>query len=132
MVRYLARLSFILPLRIALVLVLSFSLSTVWSGGLSAEQERETYGLERYELKFIAPVRANTQHSVPASVVRLSHHGNALTVTAEPPLPVLCVSFFPIIYIILKRLLLYPLKYTSHFVAAQRLCGARLSGSMIT
>lgn len=114
---YLARLSIRRLLLTALVPVLLLTFLTA-SPLLFHEQdsaEKHT-NLERIEHKITQPVRIHKPQLPFASPLRLDHPENLLAFQPEASVPLLCVSLYPIIYILLKRLLLYPLKYTSHFV----------------
>lgn len=120
MMIYLGRLSIPRLLKAAFIPVLLLTFLAV-SSQLLHEQEPEAQraSLERYEHKMAQPVRAhsNQPHYIPP--LRQAHPENILAPWPEAFVPLLCVSFFPVIYIILKRLLLYPLKYNSHFIRTQ-------------
>ncbi|WP_342423014.1 hypothetical protein [Paenibacillus sp. FSL E2-0178] len=118
MMTYLARLSISKLLKAAFIPVLLLTFLAASSQLLNEQEASEVQHarLERYEHKMAQPVRAHstTFHYIPSA--RLAHPENLLALHPEASPPLLCVSFFPIIYIILKRLLLYPLKCTSHFI----------------
>lgn len=117
MMAYVARTPFARLLLILFIPVLLLSLLTVSPGVFhSHAPEGEPDNIKRYEHVLAHPVRAHSAiyKSVPSD--RSVHHGITSTALPEPTVPVLCVSLFPIIYIILKRLLLHPLKYTSTFI----------------
>lgn len=129
---YLARLSIPKLLKAAFIPVLLLTFLAASSQLLNEQEASEVQHarLERYEHKMAQPVRALSTpfHYIPSA--RLAHPENLLALHTEAALPLLCVSFFPIIYIILKRLLLYPLKCTSHFIR-YRLPNNPLSAQLI-
>lgn len=106
--------------RILLCLFLPALLLTLMtaSSGVFHDQapEGEPLNIKRYEHKLTHPVRAHSSiyKSVPTD--RLTYHGVTPGRLPNPQALALCVSLLPVIYIILKRLLLHPLKYTSTFV----------------
>lgn len=123
MMTYLARLSLPRLLKAALIPVLLFTFLAV-SSQIPQDQEPDNLSTksERYEHKMIHPARAHSPLVQYITSMRLVHPENILALQPEPSVPLLCVSFFPVIYIILKRLLLYPLKYTSHFISVRTFC----------
>lgn len=115
--QYIARLSLIWMLRVALVLVLMFSLPTVGIGELNnIEQEQNTSEVEHFERKFLNPARVKSQITAYVGVVQITEQWKTSPPVA-PILPALCLYFFPIIYKFLLRQRLNPLKFTTHFVA---------------
>ncbi|WNS45739.1 hypothetical protein [Paenibacillus sp. MMS20-IR301] len=117
MMSYLERLSLPRLLKAAFIPVLLLTFLAV-SSQLLHEQEPEAQqaSLERYEHKMAQPARTHSSqiHYIPS--VRQAHPENILALWPEASAPLLCISVFSVIYIILKRLLLYPLKYNSHFI----------------
>ncbi|MEK4007388.1 hypothetical protein [Paenibacillus sp. FSL H3-0333] len=85
------------------------------------EQEPEMHSVrpDRYEHKLAQPVRVHHTQIYDTQAVRLAPRENPLTLESGPPGLLLCVSLLPFIYILLKRLLLIPLKYNSHFVGVR-------------
>jgi hypothetical protein len=120
MMTYLARLSFARLLKAAFIPVLLLTFLAT-SSQLLHEQEPEMQhaSLDRYEHKMAQPVRAHSTKIQYIPSVWLAHPENIMALHPEASVPLLCVSFSPIIYIILKRLLLYPLKYTSYFISVK-------------
>lgn len=82
------------------------------------EPDQQQASLDRYEHKMAKPARAYSTLFHYIKNMRPVHHENTPAHQAEASVPLLCVSFFPVIYIILKRLLLHPLKFTSNFIGA--------------
>lgn len=88
------------------------------------EQEPEMHHsvrTDRYEHKLAQPARMHHTQIYDAQAVRLAPGENPLTLESGPPGLLPNVSLFPFIYILLKRRLLLPLKYNSHFVGVQQL-----------
>ncbi|QWU13506.1 hypothetical protein SAMN04487895_103175 [Paenibacillus sophorae] len=106
-------------IRLALAIILAFALPTSafvdWSS--QAAQENGTKGIEQQERHFaVTSARLHPQQHFPAALSRLPYEQTAL-VSLEPYLlPLLFALFYPLIYNLLKRLLLYPLKFTSNYV----------------
>ncbi|WP_341347471.1 hypothetical protein [Paenibacillus sp. FSL H3-0469] len=85
------------------------------------EQESEMHSVrpDRYEHKLAQPARVHHTQIYDAQAVRLAPRENPLTLESGPFGLLLCVSLLPFIYILLKRRLLIPLKYNSHFVGVR-------------
>jgi hypothetical protein len=123
MVRYVGRNALVWLLNMMLVIVLSLSLPPVWSSQSfhGNGQETESYESERYERKSMPPARLKHYNGVIIPAFKPSLLGNTLPAPEDVILPVLCILFCPLIYKLLLRLWLEPLKFTSNFVAVQHL-----------
>ncbi|KWX73975.1 hypothetical protein [Paenibacillus jilunlii] len=114
---YIARSPLFRVLRIALFPLMLLSLLAVNLSLIdNSEQEHSQYEIEHYEHKIIQPIRTHTAHSKVLPPQRLNYSGITPPHAPVTSATVLAVSLYPIIYLIKKRLLLYPLKYTSHYV----------------
>ncbi|MDH6368252.1 hypothetical protein M2444_000030 [Paenibacillus sp. PastF-3] len=119
--QYIARLSLHWFLRIVLILGMMFSFPPVWSGGLlTTEQESTTTEIERYERKFIPPVRTAPQITPQIGAIKITEQWGTKSITVAAILPALSLVFRPVIYKFLLRLRLYLLKFTSHFLISIR------------
>lgn len=118
-VQYIARMSLIWLLRILLVLGMIFSISPPLSG-VPAEQESTTSDNERYERKFIPPVRTASQMTPQLGAVKITEQWEPKSIALAAIIPVPALLFRPVIYKFLLRLRLYLLKFTSHFLIALR------------
>jgi len=119
-VQYIARLSLLWFLRIVLILGMMFSFPPVWSGGLfTTEQESTTTEIERFERKFIAPVRTVPQITPQIGAIKITEQWGTKSIAVAAILPVLSFVFRPVIYKFLLRLRLYLLKFTSHFLISR-------------
>lgn len=116
--QYIARMSLLWLLRILIVLGLIFSFPNTWSGSLyTAELEQMTPEIERYESKFIPPVRTASKITSQIGAIRIPEHWGPKSIAIAAILPLLSIIFRPVIYKFMLRLRLYLLKFTSHFVA---------------
>jgi hypothetical protein len=98
-----------------------FSFPAVWSGGLfTTEQESTTTEIERYERKFIPPVRTAPQITPQIGAIKITEQWGIKSIAVAAILPVLSLVFRPVIYKFLLRLRLYLLKFTSHFLNSTR------------
>ncbi|UQZ36352.1 hypothetical protein C2I18_24170 [Paenibacillus sp. PK3_47] len=117
MIAYLGRKPFQQLLRISLIPMVLFTLLAA-SFGVHHQEEYEgrTPQIQQYEHKLTQPVRLHPPKPSYTPGVRISHHGSTPLLTPESAACLLSVSFYPFIYIILKRLRLHPLKFTSNYV----------------
>ncbi|WP_019911432.1 hypothetical protein [Paenibacillus sp. HW567] len=114
---YLARTALLRLLRIILIPLLLLSFTGVHAQHFQSSSEEHTrYEIVRLEHKMMHPART---HSLPQKILtlsRLSPPGIIPVPPAKAFAVVLSVSLYPIIYLILKRRRLSPLKYTSQYV----------------
>lgn len=116
--QYIARMSLLWLLRILIILGLIFSFSNTWSGSLyTTELDQMTTEIERYESKFIPPVRKTSKITSQIGAIRIPEHWGPKSIALAAILPLLSIIFRPVIYKFMLRLRLYLLKFTSHFVA---------------
>lgn len=73
--------------------------------------------IERYESKFIPPVRTASKITSQIGAIRIPEHWGPKSIALAAILPLLSILFRPVIYKFMLRLRLYLLKFTSHFVA---------------
>lgn len=118
--QHIVRFSMLWLLRAALILTLSISLSPL---GLAeefhADQEQKSYGYEHYGHKPAATARVPYSYAASSFAVKTLHPVTSTPLPAAILLIGMRILFHPLIYKFLKRLLLNPLKFTSHFVAFQ-------------
>jgi hypothetical protein len=118
MMTYIARKPLFMLLRCALIPVLLITLLAGAYGAFPhAEQEGNTPHFQRYEYKLTQPVRIHPPKYSYTPSARLAHHGFTPAEPPEPAAPLLCVSLYPVIYNIVKRQRLHPLKFTSNYVS---------------
>ncbi|WP_025692526.1 hypothetical protein [Paenibacillus zanthoxyli] len=104
-----------LAFAIILACALPASVFVDWSS--QTAEEKGTKGIEQQERHFaVSPARLHPQQHVPFALSRLSYEQTALASLELYLLPLLFALFYPRIYNLLKRLLLYPLKFTSNYV----------------
>ncbi|GGF85013.1 hypothetical protein GCM10010912_32840 [Paenibacillus albidus] len=121
--RYLARFPLIWWVQTVLIVVMTFSFPSLNVEALhSSVQEQKAYEPDHSDRKVIKHNRVHYHSPGPLALSRITYPVNTFEVPSALLLPVLCVSFLPLIYKFLKRLLLYPLKFTSHFVAPPPVC----------
>ncbi|MBW4083990.1 hypothetical protein [Paenibacillus sp. S150] len=115
---YLARIPMFRLLQLALIPLLLLSLLAVNSQVLnSSGQENSRYEVERHEHKIIQPFLIHTTQLKFLPNLRLNHPGIIPDFPPETSAAVLVVSLHPVIYLMMKRRRLYPLKYTSDYVS---------------
>ncbi|CQR55357.1 hypothetical protein [Paenibacillus riograndensis] len=114
---YIARSPLFKRLRFVLVPLLLLSLLTVnFQVPDSGGEEHTRNEIEHYGHKMIQPIRTHPAQSKVLPPQRLNYSGITPPQAPVTSATVPAVSLCPIIYLIKKRLLLYPLKYTSHYV----------------
>lgn len=109
-------------LRILLIIGLTLSFSTTVPGGLYIKGQLQTKAeIERVHSKFVPPVRTDLKITPQIVVIKFLEQWmpKAIAVTALHGM--LSILFLPVIYILLLRLRLYVLKFTSHFVTISTL-----------
>ncbi|AIQ12691.1 hypothetical protein [Paenibacillus durus] len=106
-------------IRLALAIILAFALpaSVFMDWSSQAAQEKGTKGIEQQERHFaVSSARLHPKQHFPLTLSRLPYEQTALIALKPYLLPLLFALFYPVIYNLLKRLLLYPLKFTSNYV----------------
>ncbi|MDT3425621.1 hypothetical protein J2Z22_001140 [Paenibacillus forsythiae] len=108
-------------IRLVLVIFLAIALPASafadWIG--HAAQKSGTESIDRQERHLGAvSARLHPPQHLPAPASRLSYEPTAAAMPEPYLLPGLAALFYPLIVKLLKRLLLYPLKYTSNYVAS--------------
>ncbi|AKG34549.1 hypothetical protein [Paenibacillus durus] len=106
-------------IRLALAIILACALPVsafmVWSS--QTAEEKGTQGIEHQERHFaVSSARLHPPQHVPYALSRLPYELTAHASLELYLLPLLFALFYPLIYNLLKRLLLYPLKFTSNYV----------------
>ncbi len=104
-------------LRAALIPLLLFSMLAASAGRFhSADSDDHSSKVKRYEHKITHTVWKKTTLHKYMPLIRPAQHGTTSWNAGVSATAVLAVSLLPVIYLRLKRMLLYPLKFTSQFV----------------
>lgn len=114
---YIARSTLFRLLQIILIPLLLLTFSEVHSQLIQGSNQEQTRSeIERSDHKIMQPARVPSLPQKFLTLSRLSPTGIIIASPAKASAVILSVSLYPIIYLILKRRLLHPLKYTSLYV----------------
>ncbi|BCG58994.1 hypothetical protein [Paenibacillus sp. URB8-2] len=108
----------LIRLALAILLALALPAFAVVDWNSPSAQDNAAKGIEKQAHHFaVTSARQHPHPHFPGALSRLPIEQSYPAELKPYALPLLFGLFYPLIYNLLKRLLLYPLKYTSNYVA---------------